>query len=56
MRSKIIELGGEVRFGCKCTDFVIEEVEREWDPKKLEAVKANQNQLDLLSKKKFLRW
>ena len=25
MRSKIIELGGEVRFGCKCTDFVIED-------------------------------
>lgn len=24
MRNKIIELGGEVRFGCKCTDFVIE--------------------------------
>ena len=24
MRSKIIELGGEVRFNCKCTDFVIE--------------------------------
>ena len=25
MRAKIIELGGEVRFGCKCTDFVIED-------------------------------
>ena len=25
MRNKIIELGGEVRFGCKCTDFVIED-------------------------------
>ena len=25
MRNKIIELGGEVRFGCKCTDFIIEE-------------------------------
>lgn len=25
MRDKIIELGGEVRFGCKCTDFVIED-------------------------------
>ncbi len=24
MRDKIIELGGEVRFGCKCTDFLIE--------------------------------
>ena len=25
MRNKIIELGGEVRFCCKCTDFVIED-------------------------------
>ena len=25
MRNKIIELGGEVKFGCKCTDFVIED-------------------------------
>ncbi len=33
------------------TDLVIDEVEREWDPKKLEAVKANQNQLDLFEKK-----
>ena len=24
MRNKIIELGGEVRFGCKCTDLIIE--------------------------------
>lgn len=24
MRNKIIELGGEVNFGCKCTDFIIE--------------------------------
>lgn len=33
------------------TDFIVKEVEREWDPKKLEAVKANQNQLDLFEKK-----
>lgn len=25
MRNKIIELGGEVRFGCKCTDLLIED-------------------------------
>ena len=25
MRDKIIELGGEVRFGCKCTDLIIED-------------------------------
>ena len=24
MRDKIIELGGEVRFNCKCTDFIVE--------------------------------
>ena len=24
MRNKIIELGGEVRFNCKCTDFIVE--------------------------------
>ena len=24
MRNKIIELGGEVHFGCKCTDFIVE--------------------------------
>ena len=33
------------------TGFVVEEVEREWDPEKLEAVKANQNQLDLFEQK-----
>lgn len=33
------------------TDFVIDEVEREWNPQKLEAVKANQNQLDLFEQK-----
>ena len=33
------------------TDFVIKEVEREWDAKKLEMVKANQNQLDLFEQK-----
>lgn len=33
------------------TGFVIKEVEREWDPKKLEIVRANQNQLDLFEQK-----
>ena len=33
------------------TDFVVKEVEREWDAKKLEIVKANQNQLDLFEQK-----
>lgn len=32
-------------------DFVIKPVEREWDAKKLEQVKANQNQLDLFEQK-----
>ena len=34
------------------TGFVIKPVEREWDAKKLEAVKANQSQLDLFEQKK----
>ena len=33
------------------TGFVIEEVERNWDAKKLERVKANQHQLDLFEQK-----
>lgn len=33
------------------TGFVVKEVEREWDAKKLEVVKANQNQLDLFEQK-----
>ncbi len=33
------------------TGFVIKEVEREWDSKKLELVRANQNQLDLFEQK-----
>lgn len=33
------------------TGFVMKEVEREWDAKKLEVVKANQNQLDLFEQK-----
>ncbi len=32
-------------------DFVIKPVEREWDAKKLEQVRANQNQLDLFEQK-----
>ena len=33
------------------TGFEVKEVEREWDAKKLEAVKANQNQLELFEQK-----
>lgn len=32
-------------------DFIIKPTEREWDAKKLEIVKANQNQLDLFEQK-----